>query len=84
MGRYSRNNKRTFVTDVKRLSDLPELKPGQLIIAVEDNRMLDDETIMPFLNRSSKVPWIWDYHGSGAIKTCPGTTDLAQLGMTIQ
>lgn len=83
MGRYLKNKKRTFVTDVRRLSDLPDLKPGQLILAVEDNRMLDDEAVMPFLNRSAKVPWIWDYNVSGAIKTCPGTTDLAQLGITI-
>lgn len=66
------------------MGDIPELNPGQVLVAVEDNRMLDDGTIMPYVNRSTKVPWIWDYNeGNGPIKTCPGTTDLAQLGITI-
>lgn len=83
MGHYS-NKKKKFVRDARRMGDLPELSPGQLIISVEDNSILDDETIMPYINRSSKVPWIWEYNdGPGPIKTCPGTTDLAQLGVTI-
>jgi dUTPase len=81
MGRYL-NKKKKFVKDVSRLSDIPNLEPGQIIVAVENNRMLDS-AVVPYLNKNSKVPWIWDYgDGPGAIKTCPGTTDLAHLGVT--
>lgn len=81
MGRYL-NKKKKFIKDVSRISEIPNIEPGQIIVAVENNRMLDS-TIMPYSNRNSKVPWIADYdNGPGAIKTCPGTTDLANLGVT--
>lgn len=81
MGRYS-SKKRKFIKNVSRYGELPELEPGQIIVAVENNRMLDSQ-IMPFTNRDSKIPWIWDYDGGpGEIRTCPGTTDLAHLGIT--
>lgn len=81
MGRYL-NKKNKFVKNVSRIGDLPNLKPGQIIIAVENNKMLDS-SVMPYANRGTKVPWVWDYNDSQApIKTCPGTTDLAHLGVT--
>lgn len=81
MGRYS-NKKREFVKNISRYSEIPLLKNDEILIAVENNRMLDSDVI-PYVNRDTKVPWIWDYNEfDGPIKTCPGTTDLAHLGIT--
>ena len=77
--------KNKFVSNVTRLSEIPELIPGQVLIAVDDNKILDSK-LMPYVNRTTRIPWVSDYDiaaNMGALKTCPGTTDLIALGITV-
>jgi dUTPase len=82
MRRFS-EKKNKFISNISRIGEIPELEPGQILIAVDENKILDTD-IMPYANRGVKIPWVNNHEAAqGPIKTCPGTTDLIALGVTV-
>lgn len=73
-----------YVSNVTRMSQVPNLKPGELLIMPESNFMIDSD-IVPYANFNTKTPWIVniDKDTKGSYRSCPGGTDLMQLGVTI-
>jgi dUTPase len=73
-----------YVSDVSRMSQVPTLNPGEMLIMAESNFMIDSD-IVPYANFDKKTSWIVniDKDTQGSYRSCPGGTDLMKLGVTI-
>ena len=81
--KFSRSNVK-HVTNVSRMGQVPKLKVGEMLIMAEDDYMLDSE-IVPYTNKNNKTKWVMNIppETRGSYRSCPGGTDLMQLGITI-
>lgn len=79
---FSRNKREKFISGIKRYGDIPKLKPNQILIVPESDFMHDSD-VFPYVNAVNRVEWVTKHVGDGSIRTCPGTTDLMQTGITI-
>ena len=79
---YSKRKRQKLVSGIKRYGDIPKLKPNQILVVPESN-FIHDSDVFPYLNSINRVDWITQHKGDGSVRTCPGTTDLMQMGITI-
>jgi len=68
-------------TVVRHFSDVPKVKPNEMLFVPGDNRILENP---PWSNASRKPEW-WNRQdkGNGSIRTCHGTNDFVSLGVTL-
>lgn len=78
MSFFSKN----FIKNISRLSEVPKLKPKDILVMPESNRIIDSD-IFPYTNYNNRAEWVSSHRGEGSIRLCPGTTDLMQMGITI-
>lgn len=65
-------------------SDIPKLKPGQTLLSVTDNRLLDPE-FLPESNKSSWPEWFKNRpRGPGTLGNCAGVQDILSVGFTFR
>lgn len=71
-------NKKT----IKQYKDIPKPKPGEILIVPRDNRLLETS---PFVNNAQSLPnWFKGIEKKrGSIRSCSGTLDFLQSGITV-
>ena len=72
-----------YLDGISRVNQLPKLKPGEILITAEDNRLLGDEDVMPYMNKFSKNGWITETTLENGYRYCPGGIDMMHTGITI-
>ena len=72
-----------YMTGISRMNQLPNLKPGEILITAEDNRLLGDEDVMPYMNQFHKDGWITETTTESGYRYCPGGLDMMHAGVTI-
>lgn len=72
-----------YITGVSRMNQMPDLKPGEILITAEDNRLLGDPDVMPYINQFYKDGWVTETTTDNGYRYCPGAQDIMHAGVTI-